>query len=280
MTRHIAGRIETSGDYYDGHDQRFELWDDDPDVLVRFYLDGGLSSEECLRGGTLTSTTNLLGMTNVRVDRKLSNTGLRERALGMLAVPAAVLEQATLVGPCSDPVGTEYLIEEGPYPRLVIDGATGLVALIGYADADLAQTVRFIYELDEQVAGSAAPSDFSNDYTESYDYDEAVVAAAFGLPVLPQVPGLTRREQMAYTPNNGERQAQVWYRDAAGREASAQWVEIAHLPIDAAFGPQAADSRGSLRARVRDGAGYLEFVAPDRATLELIATEFRPGLAF
>jgi hypothetical protein len=179
-----------------------------------------------------------------------------------------------LVGPCLDPVGVEYRGNRGSeVARLVLDPQSGFLLQIEPAPGLDQPITRLTYAVSEQIASAPAPTALAADpYIEDYDYDEARVAAAFGLPTLPAIAGLVRVDQMIYTAARSH-QAEVWYHDASGREISVQWVAQAHLPMDAAFGPE-IDDYGNMRVRVLEGEGYLEFAAPDLEALRRLASAF------
>jgi hypothetical protein len=286
MTRHLAGRIVSPDDQ--GHllpgtpEHRFEIWDDDPDVLVRTYLAGALIGEECLRGDRLDSFDTSLGMDYLRVDSGRDIATLRERALNPFLVPASFRSQMRLIGECEDPAGSEYQGLPGTFERVVIDANTDLLALvIPFAGVDL-PPMRLYYECDEQVASAPAPSDWAawepQPYTETYVSDATSAATAFGLAALPAIAGWTRRGQMIYVGahNNGS-QAEVWYEDVEGHEMKVARVEET-IPAHEAFGPTREGA--NLRVRIVAPSEYLEFEAPDLESLRAAAEAFRPGISF
>ena len=279
MTKYIAGyaeNLDDQGQPIPGSKQDFEIWDDAPDLLVRLYNNGVLGHEDCLRAGQLTSLDNG-SFPSVRIDSKLDPTSLRARALSPFLVPSQVMADLALVGPCVDPTGLEYRGDRtSEIKRVVLDPQSGFLLQIEPATGVDQPITRLRYATVEQVAAAPAPTALEAPYTENYDYDEDRVAAVFGLPALPVIAGLVRRDQMIYT-SALSHQAEVWYNDAGERHLSVQWVEQAHLPMDAAFGPE-ADDYGDIRVRVLEDTSYLEFIAPDLETLRLLAGNFRPGL--
>ena len=279
MTKHIAGyaeNLDDQGQPIPGSKQEFEIWDDAPDLLVRLYDNGVLGHEDCLHAGQLTSLDNG-GFPLVRIDSKLDPISLRARALSPFLVPSQVMADLALVGPCVNPIGIEYRGNcTSEVNRVVLDPQSGFLLQIEPATGVDQPITRLHYVTVEQVAAAPAPTALEAPYTEDYNYDEDRVAAVFGLPALPVIAGLVRRDQMIYTAVRSH-QAEVWYNDGAGRSLSVQWVEEAHLPTGAAFGPE-ADDYGDMRVRVLEGAAYVEFIAPDLEALRLLAGNFRPGL--
>jgi hypothetical protein len=286
MTRHIAGHIEIS-DQWDqpapAPAQTFEIWDDNPDILVRLYLDGALVHEDSVRSSRKVSLDLSYGDGYARIDEGQDPASAREQALGLFYVPAKFLADLRLVGPNAKPAGTLYRGKPGTYiDRLVIDAATGFLALSKPLGGTGEPTMHFCYDLDEQVPAAPEPTALTNDdesvpdpRSETYDYDPAAVAAAFGLPTLPTLPGLTLDRAILFTTLGGTRQAHAIYIDAAKSEYTAQHIgEV--LSAREAHEPQRMDYL--MLARVAEADGYLDFMAPDLAGLTLIAAAFRPNL--
>lgn len=270
--RYLAGRIEYP-DLPGVPVSTFEIWDENPDILVRGRVAGQLVSELSVRGQRLVATDFASAYT--RIDEGGDPALFRERALGMFKVPAETLALLTPVGKALDPEGLAYVGNfDGQVVRLIIDETTGLLA---GASGGGQPAIRITYERNEIVASvpplTVLPKDIKR---ERYDLNPATTLAAFGLTVIPHVPGFAPDHTLTFTTLGGGTMAEIGYTDPSGTELVARWIaEI--ISTTTAHGIKNVD--GVWRARLRETGAYVELEGPTETALRALAGVLRPGLA-